>query len=150
MSSRNPFQEIEEFFDRMSREFESESDVLGGDESRFRWSSDESMPIDLIEYDDELVATVELPGFEQDDVDIQVTDHTLRISADHEEAADEERESETGHMLRHERRHETATRSIQLPEEVDKEAVNATMQHGILTVTLPKTESKRARTIEIE
>ena len=150
MSSHNPFQEIEEFFERMSRQFDSASDVWGVDDAMAQWNRSESMAIDLMEYDDELVATVDLPGFERDDVEIQVSNHTLRISARREEATDEERESEEARILRHERRHEAATRSIRLPDEVDKEAVSATMQNGVLTITLPKTESERARTIEIE
>jgi HSP20 family protein len=149
MSSHNPFEEIEQFFERMSQQFESASDTWGS-ESMAEWNSGDAMAIDLIEYDDDMVATIDLPGFEREDVDIQVSNHTLRISAEREESTDEERESEDARVLRHERRHEAATRSIRLPEEVDKEAVSATMQTGVLTVTLPKTESQRARTIEIE
>ena len=150
MSSRNPFQEIEQFFERMSRQFESASDMWGDEEAMSPWSRSETMAIDLMEYDDELVATIDLPGFERDDVTIQVSDHTLRISAQREEASEEEHESEEGRFLRHERRHEAATRSIRLPDEVDKDTVSATMQNGVLTVMLPKLESEHARTIEIE
>jgi HSP20 family protein len=112
-----------------------------------RWASEaEAMAIDLVDRDDEFVATVDLPGFERDDVDIQVTDHTLRIEAEHEEILDEEEER----LIRHERRHESTERSIRLPEEVDKEGVNANMKNGVLTVTLPKLETEEARKIEIE
>ena len=40
------------------------------------------MAIDLVERDEELIATVDLPGFEHDEVSINVTDHTLRIEAE--------------------------------------------------------------------
>jgi HSP20 family protein len=104
------------------------------------------MAIDLVDREDEFVVTVDLPGFERDDVDIRVTDHTLRIEAEHEEVLDEEQER----FIRHERHHESTERSVRLPGEVDKEAVAARMKNGVLTVTLPKIEVEDARRIEIE
>jgi HSP20 family protein len=106
----------------------------------------EEMAVDLVEHDDEFVATVDLPGFERDDVEIEVTDHTLRIEAEHEDAMEETEEQ----YLRRERHHESMRRSIRLPEEVDKEGVKARMKNGVLTITLPRLEVEEARTIEIE
>jgi HSP20 family protein len=112
-----------------------------------RWASEaEGMAIDLVDRDGEFVATVDLPGFERDDVDVRVTDHTLRIEAEHEEILEEEEDR----FIRHERRHESTKRSIRLPEDVDKEGVEARMKNGVLTVTLPKIETEEARPIEIE
>jgi HSP20 family protein len=142
-TSGNPFDELERLFERMSRQF---------DEATGMWNAEtpfgrmESMSIDLVEADGEFVVTADLPGFERDDVDIQVTDHTLRIEAEHEEAT-EEREAD---YLRRERRHESMHRSIRLPDDVDKEAVEARMKNGVLTVTLPRLEAEEARSIEIE
>jgi HSP20 family protein len=142
-TSGNPFDELERLFERMSRQF---------DEATGMWNAEtpfgrmESMSIDLVETDDEFVVTADLPGFERDEVDIQVTDHTLRIEAEHEEAT-EEHEAD---YLRRERRHESVHRSIRLPDEVDKEAVEARMKNGVLTVTLPRLEAEEARSIEIE
>lgn len=137
-TGRNPFQEIEQFFERMGRQFETDDS----------WSASvESMAIDLLERDSEFVATVDLPGFEQSEVDVTVSDHTLRITAEHEQAVEER---EPGQYLRKERRHESTARSITLPQEVDTDAVSATMNHGVLTVTLPKIEGESQRVIEIE
>ncbi|QLG61139.1 Hsp20/alpha crystallin family protein [Halorarum salinum] len=148
MSARsNPFEELERFFERMNRQFEETSRMWGEEGPLGRWSSEaESMAMDLAEHDDEFVVTVDLPGFEGDDVDIEVTDHTLRIEAEHEERVDEEEER----YLRHERRHETARRSIRLPDEVDTEGVTARMKNGVLTVTLPKREAEEAHSVDVE
>ncbi|MGB9950886.1 Hsp20/alpha crystallin family protein (plasmid) [Haloarcula marismortui] len=148
MSTRgNPFAELERLFERMSRQFDDASRMWESEGPFGRWASEaESMAIDLVDRDDEFVATVDLPGFERDDVDIQVTDHTLRIEAEHEEILDEEEER----FIRHERRHESTKRSIRVPEEVDKDGVKAHMKNGVLTVTLPKLETEEARKIEIE
>ncbi|MFB6142830.1 MAG: Hsp20/alpha crystallin family protein [Halorientalis sp.] len=147
MSMRsNPFEEIERFFERMSRQFEEASQSWESDGPMAQWSRGKSMAVDLVERDDEFVVTVDLPGFERDDVSIRVTDHTLRIEADHEEVLDEDTED----YIRHERRHESTQRSIPLPEEVDKERVSARMKNGVLTVTLPKVEAEEATQVDIE
>ncbi|MFW5948263.1 MAG: Hsp20/alpha crystallin family protein, partial [Halolamina sp.] len=93
----------------------------------------------------EFVVTVDLPGFEKADVDVSVTDHTLRIEAEHEETTDERSDQ----YLRHERRHDSLHRAIRLPEAVDKARVEARMQNGVLTVTVPKLEVDEVRTIDV-
>jgi HSP20 family protein len=148
MSSRsNPFEELEHLLDRMSRQFDDATRMWETENPFGRGASEmEAMAIDLVEEDDEFVVTADLPGFERDDVEIRVTDHTLRIEAEHEESTEEREED----YLRRERRHESMRRSIRLPDEVDKEAVTARMQNGVLTVTLPRLEAEEARSIDIE
>lgn len=147
MSSRSPFEELERMFERLSRQFEDQTRKLEPGGSLARSSSAlESMAIDLVEHDDEFVATVDLPGFERDEVDVKVTDRTLRIEAERDETIDENEEQ----YIRHERRHESTRRSIRLPEAVDTEAATARMKNGVLTVTLPRLESESARRIDVE
>jgi len=148
MSTRsNPFEELERLLEAMSRQFDDASRVWEAEGPLGRWASGaESMAIDLVDRDGEFVVTVDLPGFERDDVDIRVTDHTLRIEAEHEAVHDEEGER----FIRHERRHESTDRSVRLPGEVDKQGVAARMRNGVLTITLPKTEIEEARRIEID
>lgn len=148
MSTRsNPFEEIERLFERLGQQFDAASRAWERNES-IDWlpSEFESMAVDVVERDEEFVATVDLPGFERDEVDVRVTDHTLTIDADHEESIEEEEES----YLRRERRHESLHRSIRLPAEVDSEGVTARMKNGVLTITLPKLETEEAKEIEIE
>ncbi|WP_336036972.1 Hsp20/alpha crystallin family protein [Halobacterium yunchengense] len=148
MSARsNPFEELERLFERMSRQFDEPSRMWASDGPLERWRSEfEEMAVDVVEHDDEFVVAVDLPGFEKDDVDIRVTDHTLRIEAEREEEFAEE----DAQYLRRERRHESMHRSVQLPDEVDTDGVNARMKNGVLTVTLPKIETEDARSIEVE
>jgi len=143
----NPFEELERLFERMSHQFEEASQSWGTGEALEPWTGGfETMAVDLAEHEDEYVASVDLPGFERDDVEVSVTDHTLRIAAEHEETA----EAEGERYLRRERSHRSQERSIRLPGEVDPDAVEATMKHGVLTVTLPKAETEKAKQIEIE
>ena len=144
----NPFEEIEQFFNRMSRQFEETSRELDSTEpfSSLQLGS-RAMAVDVVEDGETIVVTADLPGFEREEVDVRVSDHTLRISAEREETIDE---TEGERYLRHERRHQSTSRSIQLPSEVDKDNVEARMKHGVLSITLPKREMEEAREIDID
>ena len=144
-AGNNPFEELERLFQRMSRQYGDPSRMLGSGEA-FGGSSTGDMDVDLVEYDDEFVATVDLPGFEREDVDVQVTDQLLQIDAEHAESTDEEADR----YIRRERIHRSMQRSVQLPEEVDTDGVSARMNNGVLTVTLPKVDAEDTRRIEIE
>mgnify|MGYP000064842126 CR=1 FL=1 len=148
MSTRsNPFEEVEQFFERMARQFDDSSRSWGADGPLSRFGGEfAEMPADVVEHDDEFVVSIDLPGYEKRDVDVRVSDHTLHVEADHEESVDETDER----YLRRERRHESLRRSIKLPEEVDKEQVDARMNNGVLTITVPKAEIQEARKIEVQ
>lgn len=146
-SQNNPFEELERMFERMSRQFEEASRSWRGGAPFASWEgADESMALDLVEHDDEYVVTVDLPGFEREDVDVRVTESTLKIAAEREQAVDEE----DGEFIRHERGHRRASRSVRLPDEVDANAVSAKMRNGVLTVTVPRMEVEDSTRIEIE
>jgi len=144
MSTRNPFEELERLFDRLSRRFEESSDWWEGEELVAPWR--ETMAVDLIEREDEFVVAVDLPGFERDEVDVDVTDHTLHIEAVHGESSEETDED----YLRRERRESSVRRSIRLPDAVETGGVSATMRNGVLTVTLPRAEVEESTRIDIE
>lgn len=143
----NPFDEIERIIDRMSRQFEETARTWESDGPFGGWRSEfQAMPVDLVEDDEEFVVTVDLPGFDREEVTVEVTDQTLRIEAERDE------ETETGdeRYLRHERSRASTRRSIRLPEPVETDGVSARMNNGVLTVTLPKLEGDEATTIDVE
>lgn len=131
---KNPFEEIEEMMNRMGRQFEesmgkSELDRLTRGRGR--------AAVDVADRDDELVVTVDLPGYRTEDIDLTLREDQLHVDAEREEEA-EEADEEDGRYIRKERRHESVSRSIHLPEAVDEENAAAQFQNGVLTVTLPK------------
>lgn len=143
----NPFEEFERLFERLGRQLEEMSRTWDRDEPFELWSGfGKRMAMDLVEGDDELVLTVDIPGFERDDVDVRVSDNTLTVSAEREEEMEEGEAS----YLRRERSHRSMRRSIQLPMEVDPDQVSARMKHGVLTVSMPKEETSKAKKISIE
>lgn len=142
---RTPFEEIQRFFERMSQEFDAAARAYGegGEFDEFGGL----LAMDIADHGDEFVVTVDIPGYEREEVDVDVTDHTLRIHAEHEA----ESEAEEENYLRRERRHRAVDRSTRLPDAVDADGVTATLQNGILTVRLPKAEPTREhKHIEIE
>lgn len=132
----NPFQEIEQLFDRMSREF-------GG--TPFAASTG-SVAVDVEERDDEFVVTADVPGYSKEDIEVTLADRTLRVRAEHEE----ETEEGDADYLRRERRTTSASRSVRLPADVEEEGIRATYKNGVLSVTLPKRESEGGQQIEVE
>lgn len=144
MSRRNPFDDVEEFFDRLNRQFEGQG---GFDQDVFGMDGSNRMSVDLVDRDGELVVTADAPGFEKDEIDVRVSGRTLTIEAERERSTEEEDET----YLRSERRSESLRRTVQLPERVDEEAVSATYKNGVLTITLPKREpGSGGKSIEIE
>ncbi len=134
MKRRNPFDDIEQMFDRMSRQFDEMGRQWEGGMGGMSGMIGGGMSVDVADYDDEIVVTADVPGFEKDDIDISIADRTLTLRAEREMDA----ESEEGEYLRRERRSASMHRTIRLPERVDEESASASYQNGVLTVTLPK------------
>lgn len=103
--------------------------------------------VDVVEWGGEFLVLADLPGFEKQDIDLRVTDHTLHIDAEHK--AEEEFGEED--FLHRERARTDVSRTIPLPEDVEEGEVSATYENGVLTVTLPKAaeEAEEAHKITV-
>lgn len=98
------------------------------------------------EDDENLYAEAELPGIALEDIDVQLHGHELTIKGQRKDAKEEE--GVTFH--RRERQCGEFCRVLQLPVEVDRDKVQASMRNGILSVTLPKGQAARPRKIEVK
>lgn len=138
---RDPFSEIEEMLDRLNRRMQGEFRGPLGDAG--------DLDVDVAEHDDEVVVTADVPGFERDDIEVRAQNRRLTIDAEHEEA--EETEDEDANYYRRERRRRAASRTVDLPVDVDETAASASYEHGVLTVRLPKADLEDAgRRIDID
>ena len=101
--------------------------------------------VDMYQTDDEIVVKAMLPGMNPDDVQINVTGDmlTLRGEMKHEE----EKKDKAWHIREH--RYGRFERSIPLPTQVKADRANAEFENGILTVTLPKAEEVKPKTINV-
>jgi len=104
-----------------------------------------SIPLDVVQDGDNLVVTASVPGTNQDKIDVSVDDNVLTIKA---ESASSSTDDTDSYLLR-ERRTGSYYRALRLPETVDYENAESTFKNGVLTIKLPKLESKKARKLEV-
>lgn len=102
-------------------------------------------PVDVFERADAIRIMAELPGVRPDGVKISVEGNVLTISGTKEQVAEEQ----TERVHRYERTYGTFERTFTLPSTVDASAIKAAYERGVLTITLPKVEKAKPRTIEI-
>ena len=107
------------------------------------WSS---LPIDMYQTDNEVVVRAALPGIKPDEVHINVTGDILTIKG--ETKHEEEKKDKSWHIREH--RWGAFERSIQLPTGVISDKARADFDNGILTITLPKSEELKPRTITVK
>jgi HSP20 family protein len=132
------------------REF---SRILGGSTTPARRDREEEMslgawipPVDIHEDQEKLVLTAELPGFKQDQIEIQLEGGVLTIRGERR-FEDEKTNGKNYHRV--ERSYGHFVRSFTLPNNVDRENVRARFSDGLLHIEIPKREEAKPRQIRI-
>jgi len=100
-----------------------------------------TLRVDVREEDNSFVLTTAVPGLGADDIEIQVLDNVVRIEGEYQTSDGE-------HLLR-ELPEGKFIRTLRLPSEVDADKVEAKIENGVLTLSLPKVESARPKQIKI-
>lgn len=95
--------------------------------------------MDMVEKDDAFEITAELPGLDEKNVEIKLSNGNLTIKGEKKEEK-EEREKE---YYLSERRYGSFQRIFRVPEGVDADKIDASFRKGVLTVTLPKTPAAK-------
>jgi HSP20 family protein len=130
----SPFQELESFERRMRRLF-GETEL-----------AQPLLPAaDVYETEGEYVVELEVPGFEEKELTVDVSDHTLAVKGVREE--EKETKEKTFHL--HERLEKHFERRFPLPEEVDVEHVQATFAGGVLKIAAPRKAETKPRIVPI-
>jgi len=102
-------------------------------------------PVDIAEDKDRLVLTAELPGFKEDQIEIQMEGGVLTLRG--ERKFEDEKEGRNFHRV--ERSYGQFVRSFTLPSNVDRENIKASFHNGLLEIALPKREEAKPRQIRI-
>jgi HSP20 family protein len=105
-----------------------------------------SPAIDLYDNTDEVVVKAALPGLKADDVQISLTSDVLTLRGEFKQ---ENEQKEANYHIR-EHRQGAFERMVSLPAEVQTDKAKADFKDGILTITLPKAEAVKPRTISIK
>ncbi len=103
-------------------------------------------PMDVVEEEGRYVVHLDLPGMRREDVKVSMENDTLTLTGERQHQA----ETKEGGYRRFERSHGTFTRTISLPNTIDSKRIEATYKDGVLTVTLPKSEEARPKTIDVK
>ena len=136
-----PFEEAERWFESALRRPFSLFGHRWLPRSRTMEMEEVSPTIDLYEEGDNIVVKAELPGIKKEDIEVTVTDHTMRISGEKKR----EEKVEKKDYYWEECSYGSFARSIQLPSEVKTDKVEAKFKDGILEVKIPKTEEAKSK-----
>ena len=112
-----------------------------GDPEMEHWA----VPLNVSEQGDDILVEASLPGAKPDDIDVTIEDNVLTIKG----STKAEGECNDGNFLIRERHFGTFHRSLRLPNTVDTDRAEPRYENGVLTILLPKAESKKAKQLRI-
>lgn len=102
--------------------------------------------IDVYEENDNVIVKMKAPGFEKDDFSVTVVGDNLTIKAE----AKEEKEDKGKKYYRKEIRTQSIARSVTLPSSVVSDKASAEYKNGVLSLSLPKSEQAKPKSISIK
>jgi HSP20 family protein len=140
---RDPFLGIVDMRDALDRLFDEDFPRLS---LNGWWGRATAPAMDIYQTDDAVIVKTGLPGMKPEDVQVSVANGVLTIRG---EVKEEKEEKEKTYHLR-ERRYGSFTRSVALPNNVNPDKSEAEFEDGVLTLTLPKAEEAKAKTITIK
>jgi HSP20 family protein len=106
---------------------------------------DFALALDIVDNDAQYVVKANLPGVKPENIDIQLHDNVLTVSAE----INEEKREEKGTMLLQERQYGKFVRSVRFPTPVNADAVEAGYNDGVLHLNVPKAQNAGAKRISI-
>lgn len=144
----SPMREMEEFQSEMDRLFSRFYGTNGttGRQNRQGLVGTWVMPLDVVEREDGIGLRAALPGVRPEDINIQLEDNVLTLRA---ERRYEQGQGDNGrHWV--EQNYGVFTRQLTLPKYADTERIQASYEHGVLELVIPKRESAKPRKIELQ
>jgi HSP20 family protein len=145
--SWDPFDEIRKMQDYMEQMFNMEQMFRTFPALESQFGTRAFSPLtDVMEEENTVTVTTDLPGIDRENIELNLKDNVLVISA----GKGKEEETEKEGYLRKERALMRYYREISLPDGVTEEGATAQLKNGVLTVTLPKTKSVTGKRIQIE
>ncbi len=116
------------------------------DESQGTYMENWAVPLDVSRSGEDFLIRASLPGVSPEDIQVSIEDNVLSIRGQ----TSEQHQESSGNYLMRERRTGSFYRSLRLPDSVDADKVEPTYDHGVLTISIPKAEAKKARSLQIK
>ena len=137
----NPFADLEDFPSGL-RMFQDTVNRLLSEPASRPWTP----AVDIFETENDLVLKADLPEVDMKDIEIKIENGTLSLRGERKFERDEKQKG----FHRIERGYGSFVRFFTLPDTVDTENVKAGFQNGVLTITLPKKEVAKPKTIKVQ
>ncbi len=141
-----PSKSIRGELERMRSEMDRIWDRFSKDVSSSTFKQDWNPSLNLAETEDSLVAELEVPGINPEDINVSVTGEMLTVTGEKKQEAN--REGKNYHVA--ERVYGKFSRYVRLPTTVDPDRVQARYKDGILWVSMGKTATVTSKRIEVE
>lgn len=110
------------------------------DDTIFNDFSDSNLPaVNVMEKENEFEIDLSLPGFDKENIALEIVENVLKISAKQE--LNKEEEDSNHHFLRREFSSSSFERYFILPDNIDTENIVAKQENGVLTIALPKRDN---------
>jgi HSP20 family protein len=138
-----PFREFSTLQDRMNRLFRESYSGEGRDQSLT--TSSFAPAVDVYEDEHKVTLKIEVPGIDEQDIDVRVENNTLTVHGDRKIEKEEKEEN----YRRVERQYGSFTRTFTLPPTVDTENVAAVYDKGVLKIALPKKAEAKPKQIKV-
>jgi HSP20 family protein len=139
----DPFRDLITLREKMNRLFEEAYSARG--EERDLVSSSWAPSVDIYETENELVLTAEVPGIDDDNIEIKIEDNTLTLKG--ERNFEKETEEENYHRI--ERAYGSFYRSFSMPPYINQDKIEAEHENGVLRITMPKKHETKPRTVKV-
>lgn len=121
---------------------------------RWGWPADTALTpfrgrfpaVDVIDRENDILVRAEAPGVEKEDLEVSITEDSVSIRGH----SKREEEEQKGDYFRRETSYGKFSRTIPLPANVDTDGAKAKFKDGVLEITLPKQESTKRKSVEVE
>jgi HSP20 family protein len=138
-----PFRDLITLRERMNRLFEDAFPHRG--EEKELVASSWAPAVDIYEKENALVLATEVPGLDENDIEIKIEDNTLTLKG--ERKFEKETKEENYHRI--ERSYGSFHRSFTLPRYIDEDKINAEYENGVLKITMPKKAELKAKKVKV-
>ncbi len=139
----DPFRDQITLREKMNRLFEEAATFRG--EEKDMVSSSWTPSVDILETEEELVLSAEIPGIDEKDIEIKLEDNTLTLKG----SRNFEKETKEDNYLRIERAYGSFFRSFSLPLYINQDSIKAEHRNGVLKIVMPKKPELKPRKVKI-
>lgn len=138
----DPWREIEDMFDRYTREV----GLLRSGSQEVTTTGDWAPRVDIAETDKDFVIKAEIPDVKKEDVKVTVDNGVLTIRGERKQ----EKEEKGKKFHRVERHYGSFTRRFTLPDNIDKTKIKASFKNGMLNLKIQKTKEAKSKVIDVK